>query len=70
MNPYSLIVGVRALVLIPFSILALGSVATILIFLGAGERYINGPLARYWARFVLRLAAARVTVYGPGNISS
>jgi 1-acyl-sn-glycerol-3-phosphate acyltransferase len=70
MSARSFIVAVRALILIPFSILALGSVATILIFLGVGERYINGPLAKYWARTVLSLAAARVTVHGLRNISS
>ena len=70
MGLHKIIVGIRALIGIPFSILALGSVATILIFLGADERYINGPLAKYWARAVLRLAAARVTVHGLSNISS
>ncbi len=68
MSFHSLIVGVRAVVLIPFSIFILGSVATILIFLGVGERYINGPVAKTWARIVIWLAAARVTVHGLGNI--
>ena len=70
MSAHPFIVGVRALVLIPFSILVLGSVASILLFLGADERYINGPVAKYWARAVLRLAGARVTVHGLSNISS
>jgi 1-acyl-sn-glycerol-3-phosphate acyltransferase len=70
MGLHSVIVGVRALILIPFSIIALGSIATVLLFLRVDEDFINGPLAKYWARIVLWLAAARVTVKGAGNISS
>jgi len=70
MRIHSIFVGIRSLILIPFSILILGSVATILIFLGAGERYINGPIAKTWASIVIWLAAARVTVRGLGNIPS
>ncbi len=70
MGLHSVIVGVRGLILIPFSIIALGSIAIVLLFLRVDEDFINGPLARYWARIVLRLAAARVTVKGAGNIYS
>jgi 1-acyl-sn-glycerol-3-phosphate acyltransferase len=70
MSIHSVVVGVRALILIPFSILALACAATILIILGASERYINGPLAKRWARTVLWLASAKVTVNGLINIPS
>lgn len=66
MRPF--IVGVRALIFIPLSILVLAATATVLLFLGADERFVNGPLARRWARFVLWLASARVTVSGEENI--
>lgn len=66
MGLHSLIVGIRAAVLIPFSIMVLASVATIMIFLGLDARLVNGPLARRWARIVLWLAAARVTVHNAG----
>ena len=68
MGLHSVIVGVRAVILIPFSIFVLASVATVLIFIRGGERIINGPVAKYWARIVIWLAAARVTVHGAGNI--
>lgn len=70
MGLYSLVVGVRALIFIPVSIFILGSVATVTVFLGGEERFINGPLAKRWARIVVWLAAARVTVHGEGNIPS
>ena len=70
MGLHSIIVGVRAVIFIPFSIFVLGSVATILIFLRGGERIINGPVAKTWARIVVWLAAARVSVHGAGNIPS
>ena len=70
MGIYSIIVGVRALILIPFSIFVLGSAAIILLFFRVSEDFINGPLAKHWARIVLWLAAARVTVQGAGNIPS
>jgi len=70
MGLHSVIVGIRALILIPLSILILGSVATVLIFFRDGERIINGPVANTWARTVIWLAAARITVHGVGNIPS
>jgi len=70
MSLHSVIVGIRALILIPFSILLLAGAATVLAFLRVDERVINGSLARYWARFVIWLAAARVSVLGAGNIPS
>lgn len=70
MGLHSVIVGVRALILIPFSIFVLGSVATVLLFFGVSEHFINGPVAKTWARAVIWLAAARVTVHGAGNIPS
>jgi 1-acyl-sn-glycerol-3-phosphate acyltransferase len=70
MGLHSIIVGVRAAILIPFSILALGSIATVLLLLRVEEGFINGPLAKNWARIVIWLAAARVTVKGGGNIPS
>jgi len=70
MGLHSVIVGVRAVILIPFSIFVLAGVATVLVFLKDGERIINGALAKTWARTVVWLAAARVTVHGIGNIPS
>ena len=70
MNPYSVIVGIRALIFIPFSIFILAGMATILAFLRVDERFINGPLAKCWASTVIWLAAARVIVIGAGNIPS
>ena len=70
MGLHSVIVGVRALILIPFSIFLLAATATVLFLLRVDERVINGSVARYWARFVLWLADARVRVQGEGNIPS
>jgi 1-acyl-sn-glycerol-3-phosphate acyltransferase len=70
MSLHSIIVGIRALILIPFSIFALGCIATLLLFLRVNEGFINGPLAKHWARIVIWLAAARVTVQGTRNIPS
>ena len=70
MGLHSVIVGIRALIFIPFSILILGSMATVLIFFRDGERIINGPVANTWARTVIWLAAARITVHGIRNIPS
>jgi 1-acyl-sn-glycerol-3-phosphate acyltransferase len=42
----------------------------IVVFLRGDERYINGPLSNRWARTVIWLAAAKVTVNGTENISS
>jgi len=70
MSLHSVIVGVRALILIPFSIFLLAGAATLLAFLRVDERVVNGSLARYWARFVIWLASARVSVLGAGNIPS
>ena len=70
MSLQSVIVGIRALILIPLSIFVLAVIATILIFSGVDERFINGPIARRWARIVLWLAAARVKVQGTDNIPS
>ena len=70
MGLHSLVIGGRALVLIPFSILVLASVATVLLFFRVREDFVNGPLAKQWARIVIWLAAARVVVHGTGNIPS
>jgi 1-acyl-sn-glycerol-3-phosphate acyltransferase len=70
MGLHSIIVGVRAVILIPFSIFVLASVATFIVFLRMDERIINGPVAKTWARIVVWLAAARVSVHGAGNIPS
>jgi len=70
MSLYSIIVGVRSLILIPFSIFVLASVATVMALLQIDERVINGPLAKLWARIVVWLAAARVIVHGEGRITS
>ena len=65
---HSVIVGIRALFLIPFSIFVLACTATFLLIFRVDERFINGPVAKYWARIVIWLAAARVIVQGAGNI--
>lgn len=65
-----MIVGIRAVILIPFSIFVLACVATVMVFLRVDENRINGPLAKRWARIVIWLAAARVTVHGTDNIPS
>jgi 1-acyl-sn-glycerol-3-phosphate acyltransferase len=70
MGIYPVIIGIRSLILIPFSVFMLASIATIMVFLRVDERTINGRLAGPWARFVLWLAAASVTVKGTENIPS
>ncbi len=68
MGLHAITVGIRALVLIPLSILVLACLATVLLFLGGSEQFINGSMARVWARFVVWLAAADVRVRGADNI--
>jgi 1-acyl-sn-glycerol-3-phosphate acyltransferase len=68
MGIYSFLVGLRSLIFIPVSVLALATSAIVLAFLKVDERYINGPLARKWAAVVVWLAAAKVTVKGTENV--
>lgn len=70
MGLYSIIVGIRSLILIPFSIVVLACIGTVMLLVGIDEHRINGQLAKKWARFVLWLAAAEVTVRGIDNIPS
>jgi 1-acyl-sn-glycerol-3-phosphate acyltransferase len=70
MGIHSVLVGIRSLFLIPFSIIVLAATATVLLFLRADEGYINGPLANRWARIVIGLAAAKVKVKGTDKIPS
>ena len=68
MGLHKILVGIRALIGIPFSIFILACAATLVVFLRGDERFINGPLAKKWARIVIWLANARVTVQGISNI--
>jgi 1-acyl-sn-glycerol-3-phosphate acyltransferase len=70
MSIHSVLVGVRSLFLIPFSIIVLAVTATVLLLLRTDERYINGPLSNRWARVVIWLAAAKVKVKGADKIPS
>ena len=70
MGLHSIIVGIRSLILIPFSIVVLASIATVMLLMRMDERTINRLLGKYWARFVIWLAAVRVTVRGVENIPS
>ena len=67
---HSLLVGIRSLILIPFSVFMLAAIATVMVLLRVEERIINGKMAKRWARLVLWLAAADVTVTGLEKIPS
>ena len=63
-------VGIRSLILVPFTVFILASVTTIMVLFKGDERFINGPLAKNWARVVMWLTATRITVHGMSNIPS
>jgi 1-acyl-sn-glycerol-3-phosphate acyltransferase len=70
MGLHSVLIGIRSLILIPVSVLVLAVIATIMAFFSVDERTINGKMAKRWARLVLWLAAAEVTVRGLEKIPS
>ena len=69
MGLYAIIIGVRALIFIPLSVMLLAIAAIVMLFLKFNENTVNA-LGKPWARFVLWLAAADVTVKGADRIPS